>query len=114
MEMDPYVALGIIHTMITLPTGAALIIAGLLLWKKQKIGLIHEYHHKNVRAQDVKAYTKCWGIGLFIFGLCVLPIGFITLIFHSSIGWILFAVGAAVCFILGHKAQKTYNFSWFS
>ena len=105
-------AAGMIETIITLPTGIALIIVGLLLWKKQKIQLMHDYHYKNVKQQDVKAYTRLWGIALSISGVCICPIGIIDFIFNSEIGWILFVVGMAVCFIIGNKAQKTYNGSW--
>ena len=107
-------AAGIIETIITLPTGLALIIVGLLLWQKQKIQLIHDYHYKNVKQQDVKAYTRLWGIALIIFGSCICPIGIIDSILRSGIGWALFVTGIVVCFIMGNKAQKTYNGSWFS
>ena len=28
------------------------------IWKKEKISLIHDYHHKKVKDSDKKAYTK--------------------------------------------------------
>ena len=107
-------AAGIIEIIVTLPTGIALIILGLLLWKKQKIQLLHDYHYKNVKQQDIKAYTRLWGTAMIIFGGCICPIGIIDTIFRSGIGWILFVIGIVICFMIGNKAQKTYNGSWFS
>ena len=108
-----YIA-GIIEAILTVPTGIALMIIGLLLWKKQKIQLIHDYHHKNVRQQDVQAYTRLWGIALIIFGGCVCPVGIIDSISRSEIGWALFVIGMVVCFVIGNRAQKTYNGPWIS
>lgn len=107
-----YVA-GIIETIITFPVGIIFIILGLLLLKKQKIQLIHDYHHKHVNTQDVKAYTRLWGIALIVLGVCTCLTGIIDYLFRTGLGWILFAVGLAVCFTIGNKAQKTYNGSWF-
>ncbi len=104
----------LIVTIFTLPAGIAFVIIGLLLWKKQKIQLIHDYHHKNVKQQDVKAYTRLWGIALIIFGGGICSIGIIDFIFRSPIGWIPSVISMVVCFIIGNKAQKTYNGSWFS
>ena len=105
---------GIIETIVTCTTGIIAIILGWLLWKKQKIQFIHDYHHKNVMQQDIQPYTKLWGIALLILGVCVFPVGIINCIFHTELGWILFVVGMAICFIIGNKAQKTYNHTWFS
>lgn len=104
----------IIETIITLPTGIAFIVLGLLLWKKQKINLLHDYHYKNVKPQDVNSYTRLWGIALIVLGVCVCPVGIIDYFFHMGMGWIVFAIGMIVCIVIGNKAQKTYNGSWIS
>ena len=31
------------------------------IWKKEKISLIHDYHHKKVKDSDKKAYTTIMG-----------------------------------------------------
>ena len=105
---------GIIEIVVTVPTGIVCIVLGLLLWKKQKIQLVHDYHHKNVQPQDIKAYTKLWGNALIILGICVCPTGIIDYTFCTWIGWVLFGAGLAFCFIIGNKVQKKYNGSWFS
>ncbi len=107
-------AAGIVEMIITLPIGILFITVGVLLWKKQKIRLIHDYHCKNVKTEDVKAYTTLWGIGMVILGVCICLVGIVDLILHTEFGWILFGVGFAACFLIGNRAQKKYNGSWFS
>jgi len=104
----------IIEIAVTSPIGIAFIVIGLLMWKRQKIQLLHDYHYKNVQPQDIKEYTKLWGIALIILGVCCCPVGIINYAFRPWIGWILFGAGFAVCFVIGNKAQKKYNGSWFS
>ena len=36
--------------------GVLCIVPGLILWKKQKISLVHDYHHRHMKKQDVGAY----------------------------------------------------------
>ena len=84
------------------------------MWKKQKISLLHDYHCRNVKAEDVAAYTKLWGIAALIWGVCICFTGIIDFAFRTGFGWLLFVAGGIVCFIIGNKAQKTYNGSWFS
>ena len=107
-------AAGIVETIITLPIGVLCIAVGVLLWKKQKIRLIHNYHCKNVKTENVKAYTTLWGVGMVILGVCICLVGIVDLILHTEFGWILFGVGFAACFLIGNRAQKKYNGSWFS
>ena len=104
---------GIIELVIMLPTGIAFLVLGMLLWKKQKISLIHDYHHSHVQAQDIKAYTRLWGIGLLIMGIGSCLTGIIDIVFHTEAGWIVFIMGFAIGFLIGNKAQKNYNGSWF-
>ena len=90
------------------------VILGLLIWKKQRIALLHEYHYQNVRSEDVPAYTRLMGIGLILIGAG----------FHLSAAlglWLRNAICAApviVGFVSGllvmNRAQKRYNGSWFS
>lgn len=88
--------------------GVLIIILGLLIWKKQKISLLHGYHYKNVKESDVKAYTKENGKALIIIGIGLLLSGVGDLM-NIMIGWI----GFGICFIVGMimfvKAQKKYN-----
>ena len=42
--------------------GLLLIVLGLLTWKKQRVTIIHEYHRKNVKKEDLPEYAREMGI----------------------------------------------------
>lgn len=93
--------------------GLLCIILGLLIWKKQKVSLIHEYHYARVKKADIPANSRLVGVGLIILGICLCAAGGFTL-FKSSFWWIPTVIGFAGFFILMNKAQRKYNGSWFS
>ena len=97
---------------IELAVGALCIVLGLLIWKKQKISLLHDYHYKNVSKQDVPAYTRIIGIGLILIGAGICMTGILNMI-ESSLWWIPMFVGILAGFIVMSRAQKKYNGSWF-
>ena len=105
----------IVGVIIDVAIGLLCIVFGLLLWKKQKISLLHDYHYKRVRKEDIPAYTRKMGIGLIIIGVGVIITG-ITYIFEPSQWWVPM-VPIALGFVFGiavmGKAQKKYNGSWF-
>jgi len=45
---------------------------GYLIWKKQKINLIHAYHYKKVKEEDKKAYTNLMGKAMIVIGVGML------------------------------------------
>lgn len=49
--------------------GVILLIMAYLLGIKLKIELMHDYHTRKVKKQDVKAYCQTVGIGFLIIGL---------------------------------------------
>lgn len=103
----------VIGIIINISVGALIIWLGLLLWKKQKIGLLHDYHYKNVSAEDIPAYTRVMGIGIIIIGAGIAFTGVLD-IFTSRLWWIPLTAGLIGGIALMHKAQKKYNGSWFS
>ena len=96
-----------------LSLGAMFYILGLLLWKKQKVTLIHTYHYKNVRRDDIPAYTRLMGISLIVMGVGCCLAGLMVFIdpLYSTLSVI---AGIIVGILLMNKAQKKYNGSWFS
>ena len=94
--------------------GLLCVVLGLLLWKKQMITLVHEYHYKNVQKSDMPAYTRLVGIGLLLIGVGTCLTGIINLMFHTGAGWIAFGAGFVLGIGLMNKAQRKYNGSWFS
>ena len=93
--------------------GLLLVIFGLLIWLKQKVGLLHSYHYRNVRHADLPAYSKLMGISSVIFGVCGILTGVINAVFRTQVGWIAFVVGLIVFFVIANHAQQKYNGGWF-
>lgn len=89
--------------------GLAFLVIGWLLWKKQRILLIHSYHYNHVLAADKPAYTTRMGKACLVMGLGCLLCGFINFIFDTGWGWAAFAL----CFLPGClmmlAAQRRYN-----
>ena len=94
--------------------GALCIVLGILLWKKQMISLVHDYHYRHVSKTDVPAYTRLMGIGLLLIGIGTLLTGIINYAFKTESGWIAFGIGFISGIILMNKAQMKYNGSWIS
>lgn len=78
---------------------------GFLLWKRERIDIIHDYHIKKVKERDKKAYTTIMGKAMTLIAIGLAVSGIIGVITD----WIPF--GAA--FILGLcmmlYAQIKYN-----
>ena len=77
--------------------GIVFIILGNLLWKKERISLLHDYHYDKVSKADKKAFCTISGIGIILIGTGLLITGVIIWITNSAWSFIAFAIG----FILG-------------
>ena len=77
--------------------GIIFLIIGWLIWKREKINLIHNYHYENVAEADKKAYTALMGKGAVTIGIGIILTGIIYFITQTGWGWIAFGG----CFIGG-------------
>lgn len=93
--------------------GLLCIVLGLLIWKKQKINILHSYHYKNVKKENLSAYTRQMGIGQIIIGVGICVTGLFNL-FESVYWHIPLVAGLVIGLLLMHNAQKKYNGTWFS
>ena len=93
--------------------GLFCVVLGLLIWKKQKISIIHEYHYRNVSGDDIPDYAKVMGIGIILVGAGICVTGFFVL-FDLPYWWIPLTSGTVSGLALINKAQRKYNGSWFS
>ena len=93
--------------------GALCIVYGLLIWRRQRLSLLHYYHYKNVKEQDVSAYARLIGIGLLLIGAGICVTGVFNLI-KSTFWWIPMLIGFLAGILVMRNAQKKYNGSWFS
>ena len=98
----------ILGVIIELIVGAVCIIPGLLLWKKQKLSLLHDYHYKHVKREDIPAYTRQMGLGLILIGAGILLTGLLELT-GTALWWVPLAAGFVAGIVVICRAQKKYN-----
>ena len=87
----------IVGVIITGITGILLIILGYLLWKKEKISILHDYHYNKVSSENRETFCKLSGIGLIVTGVGLVITAVMLGISDSAYSFICFAV----CFIAG-------------
>ena len=104
----------IVGVIILFAVAALCVVLGLLIWKKQKISLVHDYHHWNVSEQDVPAYCRKVGVSLIVMGAGIGLDGVANLFQRDSLGYLALAAGIIGGLIVMHRAQKRYNGGWFS
>ena len=104
----------IVGFVVCIIVGLLYVVLGLLLWKRQMITLIHDYHYKSVRKSDVLAYTRLMGIELLLIGVGTWLTGIVNLSFQTGTGWIAFSIGFFAGIGLMIKAQMKYNGALFS
>lgn len=99
----------LVELLILSPIGAALILCGLLIWKKNRIDLIHSYHYKRVTEDNKKAYSTAMGKGVLLMGIGVLLTGIINYVTESASGWICFVFSFIFGLTLVLRAQSKFN-----
>lgn len=82
---------------------------GWLMWKKEKITLLHSYHYDKVAPGDKKIFCKISGWGVSIIGIGLLATAIIIGITDSALGFIAFAVGFVAGLALLIYAGAKYN-----
>ncbi|MFI3228046.1 MAG: DUF3784 domain-containing protein [Clostridia bacterium] len=85
------------------------LVLGYLIYKKQKINLIHSYHYKNVKDEDKKAYTKEFCKGMNTIAMVLLITSILNYVTNNEWFWIIFCLTFAYSFMIFRKAQMKYN-----
>ena len=52
--------------------GVLLLIMGYMIWKKEKITLLHDYHYDKVSEEDKKVFCALSGKGIVVIGIGLL------------------------------------------
>lgn len=73
--------------------GIVFVVFGYLLWKKEKISLLHDYHCDKVSEENKKIFCTISGIGVTLIGIGLLITAMIIGITDSAWSFIAFAVG---------------------
>ena len=82
---------------------------GCLMWKKEKITLLHSYHYNKVSQSDKKVFCKISGWGVSFIGIGLLVTAIIIGITDSLLSFIAFAVGFVVGLVMLIYAGVRYN-----
>lgn len=87
--------------------GLILLVMAYLLDIKHKVELMHDYHTRKIKKQDVKAYCQTSGLGFLIIGISWLGQGTYDQIMSHDITIICY--GTFIGFIIIIYAQYRYN-----
>lgn len=89
--------------------GLACAVLGLLIWKKEKITLLHDYHYDKVSEENQPAFCRLSGLGVLFIGTGIL-LSAVTLPITDSL-WSFLPFGTGFVLGLGfllHAGNK-YN-----
>ncbi len=99
----------IIGVVITGAIGILITVLGWLLWKKEIITLLHDYHVDKVSAENKAAFCKQSGIGLIIIGTGLMVTAVILGFTDSALSFLCFAACFAVGMVMLIMAGMKYN-----
>ena len=88
--------------------GLFLIVAGIFNMKGN-ISLLHSYHKKRIKEEDIKPFGKKVGIGSIIIGLTIILAGLFTILNYADISNVILIVGFVIGFIVIFYALFKYN-----
>jgi len=89
--------------------GITLLIFGYLIWKKEKISLLHDYHYENVSEKDRKIFCALSGAGIVLCGSGIIITGLLIAVTSSPRSFIAFAAGFSAGIALLIYAGRKYN-----
>lgn len=84
-------------------------VLGYLIWKKEKITLLHDYHYYNVKEEDKKAFCTLSGMGVFSIGIGLLITAVLLGITESPWSFVVFGAAFVLGVILLIYAGIRYN-----
>ena len=99
----------IIGLAVTAAVGIILTVLGILLLKKEMIGLIHDYHSEKVSEENKKAFCALSGAGIIVIGLSLLITAAVYGVTDSLLSFVCFAAGVAAGVALLIIAVSKYN-----
>ncbi len=82
---------------------------GYLMWRKERISLLHSYHYDKVSPEDKKAFCALSGIGVLFIGLGLVVTAVIIGMTDSAWSFIALAIGFLVGLAFLVYAGIKYN-----
>ena len=89
--------------------GAVCLIPGWLLWKKERITVLHDYHYDKVTEENKKPFCTLSGIGLTVVGIGLIITAVLLVLTESVLSFLAFAVGFTAGLALRITAGVKYN-----
>ena len=89
--------------------GIVFVVIGCLLWKQERLSLLHEYHYAKVSEENKAAYCTLSGIGILLIGVGLLITAVLFGLTHSAGSFFAFAVSFALGLALLLCAGAKYN-----
>ncbi len=89
--------------------GAVCLILGWLLWKKERITVLHDYHYDKVTKENKKAFCTLSGIGLTVVGIGLIVTAVLLVLTGSVLSFLAFAAGFTAGIALLITAGVKYN-----
>ena len=109
----------LVSGIITVVIGIVFIVIGILNMKGN-IKLLHSYHIKNIKEEDVKPFGRMVGIGMFVISLTLITNGILFIIYEfntqeilTTVGNVVLIVGLSLGCLIALFAIKKYNKSIF-
>lgn len=103
----------ILFLMIMGGIGLLFMYLGFLLWVKEKINIMHDYHYTKVKETDKKAYTRIMGIAMIVIGIGCLLSDVASLFIGGAKSGIVFCGSFAVGILMMLYGQIKYNHGLF-
>ena len=103
-----------VETLTCAGVGIVLMVLGSITWKKQEVKFLHSYHYRNVKEEDIPAYTKLLGIAQIIMGGGLFITGILAMFSSGKLVWLPFIISLIIGLGVASVGQKKYNGSWFS
>ncbi len=88
--------------------GLVLIIIGIFNMKGN-ISLLHSYHRKRIKEEDIKPFGKKVGIGSIIIGITIILAGLFTFFNYANISNVILIIGLIIGCIIIFYALFKYN-----
>ena len=88
--------------------GLIIIIIGIFNMKGN-ISLLHSYHRKRVKKEDIIPFGKKLGIGSVIIGITIILTGVFTNLNYTNISNVILVIGLVTGFIIIFYAMFKYN-----
>ena len=76
---------------------------------KGNISLLHSYHRKRVKKEDIIPFGKKVGIGSIIIGITIIMAGVFAILNYPNISNIILIIGLVIGFVLIFYAMFKYN-----